>query len=235
MSTMSATARLGTGWLATPRTLPLLFLAGHGLVAAAFTAWALAGPAIALPVLTGVAVLFGVGYGAWLSLAPAILAATTDPRHLGRTLGTHAMAVGTGGVVGPVLASPLLAAAPRSPSEGALRSPSSPLSYCVRPDDRPGDGLLPGADGRERTATGRSDDGSARFRYRHPHAPLPYAAVRFVRVQVPHRLAPRSCPILSIIIYGTVRSRQTWTTRVPAPNCRWTPVPSFANPAGGTR
>jgi MFS family permease len=112
VSTMSAAARLGAGRLATPRTLPLLFLACHGLVAAAFAAWALAGPSTALPVLTGVAVLFGTGYGAWLSLAPTILAARTDPRHLGRALGTHATAVGIGGVLGPVVASPLLASAP---------------------------------------------------------------------------------------------------------------------------
>ncbi|MHA6779797.1 MFS transporter [Pseudonocardia saturnea] len=112
VSTMSAAARLGAGRLATPRSLPRLFLASHGLVAAGFAAWALAGPSTALPVLTGVALLFGTGYGAWLSLAPAILAARTDPRRLGRALGTHATAVGIGGVLGPVLASPLLASAP---------------------------------------------------------------------------------------------------------------------------
>jgi MFS family permease len=112
VSVMSATARLGAGWLATPRTLPRLFLAGHALVAAAFAAWALAGPSTALPLLVGVAVLFGTGYGVWLSLAPAILAASTDPRHLGRTLGTHARALGIGGVAGPVLASPLLETTP---------------------------------------------------------------------------------------------------------------------------
>lgn len=112
VSTMSAATRLGAGWLATPRTLPLLFRACHGLVAAAFAVWTLAGPAAALPVLIAVALLFGTGYGAWLSLAPAILAARTDPRHLGRALGTHATAVGIGGAIGPVLASPLLAHAP---------------------------------------------------------------------------------------------------------------------------
>ncbi len=112
MSTMSATARLGAGWLATPRTLPRLFLTCHALVAAAFVVWTFAGPSTALPVLIAVAVLFGAGYGAWLSLAPAILAAATDARHLGRALGTHATAVGMGGVIGPVVASPLLASAP---------------------------------------------------------------------------------------------------------------------------
>lgn len=112
VSTTSAATRLGAGWLASARTLPLLFLGCHGLVAAAFAAWTLAGPLTALPVLVAVALLFGTGYGAWLSLAPTILAATTDPRHLGRALGTHATAVGIGGVIGPVLASPLLAKAP---------------------------------------------------------------------------------------------------------------------------
>jgi MFS family permease len=112
VSTMSAVTRLGAGWLATPRTLPVLFLACHGLVAVAFAVWMLAGPATALPVLIGVALLFGSGYGAWLSLAPAILAARTDPRHVGRALGTHATAVGIGGMIGPVLASPMLAHTP---------------------------------------------------------------------------------------------------------------------------
>lgn len=112
VSAVSATTRLGTGWLATPRTLPWLYLVSHGLVAAAFATWALAGRPTALPVLTGAAALFGAGYGAWLSLGPAMLAATSDPRHLGRALGTFASVVGAGGVIGPVLAAPLLGTVP---------------------------------------------------------------------------------------------------------------------------
>jgi MFS family permease len=74
--------------------------------------WALAGPPTALPLLIAVAVLFGAGYGTWLSLGPAMLAATTDPRRLGRALGTYSTAVGIGGVIGPVLATPVLASTP---------------------------------------------------------------------------------------------------------------------------
>ena len=101
VSAVSATTRLSAGWLATPRTLPRLHLAGHALVAAAFVVWALAGPMTALPLLIAVAVLFGAGYGTWLSLGPAMLAATTDPRRLGWALGTYSTAVGIGGVIGP--------------------------------------------------------------------------------------------------------------------------------------
>lgn len=112
ISAVSATTRIGAGWLAAPRTLPRLHLAGHVLVAAAFVVWALAGPPMALPLLIAVAVLFGAGYGMWLSLGPAMLALTTDPRRLGRALGTYSTAVGIGGVIGPVLAAPLLVATP---------------------------------------------------------------------------------------------------------------------------
>ena len=112
VSATSAAARVGAGRLARPGTLPVLYLAAHVLVAAAFVVWAFAGWAAALPTLLAGAVLFGAGYGAWLSLGPALLAATCDPLRLGRALGRLAAAVGVGGVVGPVLAAPLLAAAP---------------------------------------------------------------------------------------------------------------------------
>jgi MFS family permease len=112
VSAVSAAARLGTGWLATPQTLPLLYRACHVLVAAAFVMWALTRGAAAAPMLLAVAVLFGAGYGAWLSLGPAVLASTCAPRRLGRAVGTLASVVGIGGVIGPVLAAPLLATAP---------------------------------------------------------------------------------------------------------------------------
>jgi MFS family permease len=111
-SAVSAAARLGAGWLAAPGTLPRIFLGCHVLVAVAFAVWAVTGPAAAFPMLVTGAVLFGAGYGAWLSTGPAMLAATTDPRRLARTLGTYASAVGIGGVIGPALAGPALTTAP---------------------------------------------------------------------------------------------------------------------------
>lgn len=110
VSAASAAARLGAGWLVTPRTLPSLYRACHLSVAAAFVVWALA--AAAPPMLFAAAVLFGAGYGAWLSLGPVVLASTCAPHRLGRALGTLASVVGIGGVVGPVLAAPLIATAP---------------------------------------------------------------------------------------------------------------------------
>jgi MFS family permease len=114
VSAVSAATRLGSGWLATPGTLPSFYRAAHLLVAAAFSAWALTAHVAASPtfpaflMLLVVAALFGAGYGAWLSLGPAILAATCTPARLGRALGALASIVGLGGVIGPVLAGPLL-------------------------------------------------------------------------------------------------------------------------------
>jgi MFS family permease len=111
ISAASAAARLGAGWLATPTTLPSLYRAAHILVAAAFGIWALtaqAAPLHAFPMLLVVAALFGAGYGGWLSLGPAVLAATCPPARLGHALGTLASVVGIDGVIGPVLAGPLL-------------------------------------------------------------------------------------------------------------------------------
>jgi MFS family permease len=111
ISATSAATRLGAGWLATPTMLPSLYRASHLLVAVAFGVWALtaqAAPFPAVPMLLLVAALFGAGYGGWLSLGPAILAATCAPSRLGHALGTLASVVGIGGVIGPVLAGPLL-------------------------------------------------------------------------------------------------------------------------------
>jgi MFS family permease len=108
VSVVSAATRVGGGWLATPTSLPSLYRAAHVLVAAGFLVWAGTGPAAAWAMLLVVAVLFGAGYGAWLALGPAVLAATYPPNRLGRALGGLACAIGVGGMVGPVLAGPLL-------------------------------------------------------------------------------------------------------------------------------
>jgi len=111
ISMVSAVTRIGGGWLATPASLPAFYRAAHVLVAAGFAVWALAGEAAALPTLLVVALMFGAGYGAWLALGPALLAATCPSDRLGRALGGLAAAIGFGGVVGPVLAGLLIDAA----------------------------------------------------------------------------------------------------------------------------
>ncbi len=128
ISATSAATRLGVGWLATPATLPSLYRAAHVLVAAAFGVWALtaqAAPLQAFRMLLLVAALFGAGYGGWLSLGPAVLAATCRPTRLGHALGTLASVVGIGGVTGPVLAGPCSRPPPLHCWSGA-RSPHSP-------------------------------------------------------------------------------------------------------------
>ncbi|MGY1590926.1 MFS transporter [Geodermatophilus sp. SYSU D00708] len=108
ISITSALARLGGGWLATPRRLPALYRGSHLLMAAGLAVWAVTDGVGTFPMLLGFAVLFGAGYGAWLSLGPAVLAATCPPQQLGRALGRLAAATGVGGVVGPLLSAPLL-------------------------------------------------------------------------------------------------------------------------------
>jgi MFS family permease len=142
ISATSAATRLAAGWLATPTTLRSLYRATHLLVAAAFGVWALsaqAAPFPALPMLLLVAVLFGAGYGGWLSLGPAILAATCPPSRLGHALGNLAAVVGIGGVIGPVLAAPLLETAAPAFLLGctmAALAAATALNHRAAPRDR---------------------------------------------------------------------------------------------------
>jgi MFS family permease len=143
ISATSAATRLTAGWLATPTTLRSLYRATHLLVAAAFGVWALttqAAPFPALPMLLLVAVLFGAGYGGWLSLGPAVLAATCPPSRLGHALGNLAAIVGIGGVIGPVLAAPLLETAAPALLLGcttAALAAATALIHRAAPRDRP--------------------------------------------------------------------------------------------------
>jgi MFS family permease len=135
VSTVSAAIRVGGGWLATRASLPRLYRAAHILVGAAFAAWALAGPVAALPTLLVVAVLFGAGYGGWLALGPALLAATCPPGRLGTALGGLPAATGVGREVGPVLAGPLLDAAAPALLVGCALTALKAAAALPRADD----------------------------------------------------------------------------------------------------
>jgi MFS family permease len=112
ISTASAVTRVLAGRLVPPGGLRAGYRLAHLPIAAGFGVWAVPGGDTTFPLLIAAGVLFGAGYGAWLALGPALLAETCAPGRLGGALGTLAAAVGIGGVAGPVLAGPLLDAAP---------------------------------------------------------------------------------------------------------------------------
>jgi MFS family permease len=113
VSGVSAVARLGVAWVVAPQRMTALFRTAHLVVVVAFVVWAAAGPGSAPVVLVVFAVVFGIGYGGWMALSPALLAASARRSRLGRAQGALAAVTGLGGALGPLLATPLLAAAPR--------------------------------------------------------------------------------------------------------------------------
>jgi MFS family permease len=119
ISGVSAVARLGVAWVVAPHRLNALFRAAHLIVVLAFVVWATAGPGMGPVPLVAFAVVFGIGYGGWMALSPALLAAAAQRGRLGRAQGTLAAVNGIGGAVGPLLATPLLADAPRPALLGA--------------------------------------------------------------------------------------------------------------------
>lgn len=119
VSGVSAVARLVVAWLVTPHRLHTLYSVAHLIAAVAFAVWAAAGPGTAPVLLVAFAVVFGIGYGGWMALSPALLAGSVERSRLGRAQGTLAAVNGIGGAVGPLLATPVLATAPRPALLGA--------------------------------------------------------------------------------------------------------------------
>lgn len=111
LGAVSAAARIAIGLLGGRVRLLDLYRACHLLMMVAFLLWAFTGRTAALPLLIGFAVLFGLGYGGWLALGPALLAALCPARRLGRALGTLGTIGGLAGFAGPLLAAPLFTAA----------------------------------------------------------------------------------------------------------------------------
>lgn len=93
---------LGTPWVRPPATFRT-YQGAHLLTASAFLVWAAAPHdtvALTIAVMT-----YGAGSGAFAALAPTLVAAATDPREVGATLGLLFTAPAVGGAVGPLAVS----------------------------------------------------------------------------------------------------------------------------------
>ena len=110
----SVIGRLGLGALAS-RWVPIrLFQGSFLVVAASFLIWLGAGTAY--PILILFAAVFGVAYGGFIALAPAVAADLFGPIGLGGVLGALYTAAGVGGLIGPPLAGELIDASGYSTS-----------------------------------------------------------------------------------------------------------------------
>lgn len=102
----SVIGRLGLGALAA-RWVPIrLFQGSFFVVGASFLVWFGAGTAY--PMLVVFAVIFGIAYGGFIALAPAVAADLFGPVGLGGILGALYTAAGVGGLIGPPLAGELI-------------------------------------------------------------------------------------------------------------------------------
>ena len=102
----SVIGRLGLGALAARWVSIRLFQGSFFVVGASFLVWFGAGAAY--PILIVFAVIFGIAYGGFIALAPAVAADLFGPVGLGGILGALYTAAGVGGLIGPPLAGELI-------------------------------------------------------------------------------------------------------------------------------
>jgi MFS family permease len=98
----SVAGRLGLGALGSRFTSLRVMQASFMIMAASFVLWLVAGSNLA--VLFAFAIVMGVGYGGFIALAPAVIAALYGTRNLGAILGALYTAAAIGGLIGPPVA-----------------------------------------------------------------------------------------------------------------------------------
>jgi MFS family permease len=98
----SVAGRLALGWLAARAGLLRVFQACFAAMALSFALWWAAGDSYAA--MVAFAGVLGVGYGGFVALAPAVVAARFGVANLGAVLGALYTGPGLGSAVGPPLA-----------------------------------------------------------------------------------------------------------------------------------
>ncbi|MDX2378674.1 MAG: MFS transporter [Acidimicrobiia bacterium] len=98
----SIVGRLGLGTLAPRVGLVRLYQSCFAAMAASFLLWLVAGDSY--PLLVLFALVFGIAYGGFIALAPAVAAEAFGTVGLGGVLGAIYTAAGVGGLIGPPLA-----------------------------------------------------------------------------------------------------------------------------------
>ena len=110
----SVVGRLALGALAGGAGLLRVFQGCYAAMALSFGLWAVAGGSY--PVMLAFAALLGVGYGGFVALAPAVVAARFGVVNLGALLGVLYTGPGIGSAVGPPLAGAVIDAAGYGPA-----------------------------------------------------------------------------------------------------------------------
>jgi MFS family permease len=110
----SIAGRLALGAIAGAGRLLAVFQGCYGVMAISFVVWWVAGSSYAAMALF--AVLLGIGYGGFVALAPAVVAARFGVTNLGALLGLLYTGAGLGSAVGPPAAGAVIDAAGYAPA-----------------------------------------------------------------------------------------------------------------------
>ena len=113
----SVVGRLALGAIAGSGGLLRVFQACFGAMALSFVLWWVAGSSYAA--MLAFAVMVGVGYGGFVALAPAVVAARFGVANLGALLGVLYTAAGIGSALGPPVAGAVIDAAGYTPAIAA--------------------------------------------------------------------------------------------------------------------
>ncbi len=97
----SVAARLALGAAGGRFQPATLYLTGYGLLVAALATWLVSGGA--LPILFAAASLHGVGWAAWVTGTPILLARWFGVERLGGIIGLFYTGLGVGGLIGPAV------------------------------------------------------------------------------------------------------------------------------------
>ncbi len=114
IGTASVVGRLALGALAAPLGLLRVFRGCFIAIALSFVLWWAAGASY--PVLLAFAVVLGVGYGGYVALAPAVVAARFGVERLGALLGVLYTSAAVGSAVGPPAAGAVIDAGGYEPA-----------------------------------------------------------------------------------------------------------------------
>ena len=114
IGTASVVGRLALGALAMPLGLLRVFCGCFLAIALSFALWWVAGGSYAI--LLAFAVVLGVGYGGYVALAPAVVAARFGVERLGALLGVLYTSAAIGSAVGPPAAGAVIDAAGYGPA-----------------------------------------------------------------------------------------------------------------------
>jgi MFS family permease len=117
IGTASVVGRLALGALAAPLGLLRVFRGCFLACALSFVVWWVAGGSYAL--LLAFAVVLGIGYGGYVALAPAVVAARFGVERLGALLGVLYTSAAVGSAVGPPLAGAVIDAGGYEPAIAA--------------------------------------------------------------------------------------------------------------------